>query len=200
MGESERGVRQVFARARASAPCVIFFDELDALCSRRDDQQTDASARVVNTLLTELDGVENRSQVYVIAATNRPDMIDPAMLRPGRLDKLLYVELPTPGERLDILQKLTKKTPLAPHVRLQEIADDPRCEGFSGADLASLVREAAVSSLRSNFYSQGKINTEATVEHVFVDLTHFHTAFTKISPSVLPHDKRQYDKLREKFG
>ena len=80
--------------------------------------------------MTELDGVENRSQVYVIAATNRPDMIDPAMLRPGRLDKLLYVELPTPAERLDILTKLTKKTPLAPGLSLKDIADDSRCEGL----------------------------------------------------------------------
>ena len=81
-------------------------------------------------MLTELDGVENRSQVYVIAATNRPDMIDPAMLRPGRLDKLLYVELPTPGERFDILSKLTKKTPLGSNISLKEVAEDPRCEGF----------------------------------------------------------------------
>ncbi|KAI8144584.1 P-loop containing nucleoside triphosphate hydrolase protein [Fennellomyces sp. T-0311] len=201
VGESERGVRQVFARARASSPCVIFFDELDALCSRRDDQQTDSSARVVNTLLTELDGVENRSQVYVIAATNRPDMIDPAMLRPGRLDKLLYVELPTPGERLDILTKLTKKTPLKPDVSLKEVADDPRCEGFSGADLASLVRESAVASLRSKFYSSGSVlDTNATADEIFVEKEHFDMAFTKVSPSVLPHDKLQYDKLRKKFG
>lgn len=189
VGESERGVRQVFARARASSPCVIFFDELDALCSRRDDQQTDASARVVNTLLTELDGVENRSQVYVIAATNRPDMIDPAMLRPGRLDKLLYVELPTPSERLDILTKLSKKTPLGPDVSLVDVANDPRCEGLSGADLASLVRESAVSSLRSRFYTSGTMNVGAnltTAEEIFVTKQDFDVAFTKVSPSVLP--------------
>jgi ribosome biogenesis ATPase len=189
VGESERGVRQVFARARASSPCVIFFDELDALCSRRDDQQTDASARVVNTLLTELDGVENRSQVYVIAATNRPDMIDPAMLRPGRLDKLLYVELPTPGERFDILTKLSSKTPLGPDVDLREVANDARCEGFSGADLASLIRESAVASLRSKFYSTGVMDIGASVssaEDIFVTKKDFDMAFTKVSPSVLP--------------
>ncbi|KAI9481670.1 MAG: P-loop containing nucleoside triphosphate hydrolase protein [Benjaminiella poitrasii] len=201
VGESERGVRQVFARARASSPCVIFFDELDALCSRRDDQQTDASARVVNTLLTELDGVENRSQVYVIAATNRPDMIDPAMLRPGRLDKLLYVELPTPGERLDILKKLSKKTPLGPDVSLEAIANDARCEGFSGADLASLVRESAVASLRSNFYASGVMDREAkTTEDIFVTQKDFDMAFTKVSPSVLPQDKLSFDRLRKKYG
>ncbi|KAI8874777.1 AAA-domain-containing protein [Backusella circina FSU 941] len=201
VGESERGVRQVFARARASSPCVIFFDELDALCSRRDDQQTDASARVVNTLLTELDGVENRSQVYVIAATNRPDMIDPAMLRPGRLDKLLYVELPTPGERHDILKKLSKKTPLAPEVSLLEVANDPRCEGFSGADLASLVRESAVASLRARFYATGVMDVkQASAEEIFVTKEHFDVAFTKVSPSVLPQDKLNFDKLRKKYG
>ncbi|KAI9344742.1 P-loop containing nucleoside triphosphate hydrolase protein [Pilaira anomala] len=202
VGESERGVRQVFARARASSPCVIFFDELDALCSRRDDQQSDASARVVNTLLTELDGVENRSQVYVIAATNRPDMIDPAMLRPGRLDKLLYVELPTPGERFDILTKLSNKTPLGPDVDLQEVANDARCEGFSGADLASLVRESAVAALRSKFYSTGIMDLGATInaEEIFVTKKDFDTAFSKVSPSVLPQDKLKFDKLRKKYG
>lgn len=188
VGESERGVRQVFARARASSPCVIFFDELDALCSRRDDQQSDASARVVNTLLTELDGVENRSQVYVIAATNRPDMIDPAMLRPGRLDKLLYVELPTPGERFDILTKLSKKTPLGDDVDLKDIANDSRCEGLSGADLASLVRESAVASLRAKFYSTGVMNAAAisAADDIFVTKKDFDVAFTKVTPSVLP--------------
>ncbi|ORX59716.1 AAA-domain-containing protein [Hesseltinella vesiculosa] len=202
VGESERGVRQVFARARSSAPCVIFFDELDALCARRDDQQSEASARVVNTLLTELDGAENRSQVYVIAATNRPDMIDPAMLRPGRLDKLLYVELPTPSERLDILKKLTKKTPLGADIDLEAVANDDRCEGFSGADLASLVRESAVAALRSKFYNQGvtTLDKDSTAEDIFVNMEHFNTAFSRISPSVAPQDKKQYDKLRSKFG
>ncbi|KAI8581994.1 hypothetical protein K450DRAFT_230292 [Umbelopsis ramanniana AG] len=203
VGESERGVRQVFARARASAPCVIFFDELDALCSRRDDQQSDASARVVNTLLTELDGAENRSQVYVIAATNRPDMIDPAMLRPGRLDKLLYVELPTAGERHDILKKLTKKSPLIEGLSLAALANDHRCEGFSGADLASLVREAAVAALRKTFYLH---STTLSEEHknsqieIFITLEDFNTAFEKVSPSVSKQDKRHYDALRVKLG
>ncbi|CAO3683775.1 unnamed protein product [Rhizopus stolonifer] len=203
VGESERGVRQVFARARSSAPCVIFFDELDALCSRRDDQQSDASARVVNTLLTELDGVENRSQVYVIAATNRPDMIDPAMLRPGRLDKLLYVELPSPQERFDILKKLSNKTPLHTEVSLENIANDTRCEGFSGADLASLVRESAVSSLRTRFYSLGEVKEGAKLtpsDDIFVTKKDFDVAFTKVSPSVLPQDKAHFDRLRKKYG
>ncbi|NXW78593.1 NVL protein, partial [Hirundo rustica] len=108
VGESERAVRQVFQRARNSAPCVIFFDEVDALCPRRSDRESGASVRVVNQLLTEMDGLENRRQVFIMAATNRPDIIDPAILRPGRLDKTLYVGLPPPEDRLAILKTITK--------------------------------------------------------------------------------------------
>ncbi|KAK4824731.1 hypothetical protein QYF61_018119 [Mycteria americana] len=111
VGESERAVRQVFQRARNSAPCVIFFDEVDALCPRRSDRESGASVRVVNQLLTEMDGLENRQQVFIMAATNRPDIIDPAILRPGRLDKTLYVGLPPPEDRLAILKTITK-----PHI------------------------------------------------------------------------------------
>jgi ribosome biogenesis ATPase len=152
VGESERGVRQVFARAAASKPCVIFFDELDALCpARSNDSENQSTSRLVNTLLTELDGMQSRSQVYIIAATNRPDMIDAAMLRPGRLDKTLYVDLPTALERFEILKTLTKKTPLRSDVDLKEIGTSEFCDGFSGADLAALVREAAVAALRESF-------------------------------------------------
>src|SRR3954453_18880572 len=91
-------------RARSSVPCVIFFDEMDALVPKRSSELHEASARVVNTLLTELDGLSTREGIYLIAATNRPDMIDDAMLRPGRLETLLYVQLPGPQERVDILK------------------------------------------------------------------------------------------------
>lgn len=100
VGESEKAVRQLFKRARASAPCVIFFDELDSLCPKRGSENNTSSERVVNQLLTEMDGLDERRDVFVIAATNRPDIIDPAMLRPGRLDKLLYVPLPNKQDRL----------------------------------------------------------------------------------------------------
>ncbi|CAG8642300.1 4224_t:CDS:10 [Funneliformis caledonium] len=197
VGESERAVRQVFARARASSPCVIFFDELDALCARRDNSQSEASARVVNTLLTELDGLENRKQVYVIAATNRPDIIDPAIMRPGRLDKLLYVELPTASERYEILKTLTKRTPLGNDVSLIKIAEDQRCTNFSGADLASLIREAAVSALRSTLHSQ---DDKLPENEIFVNTSHFETAFSKVAPSVSKSDKDRYNSLRVEFG
>ncbi|RIA99505.1 P-loop containing nucleoside triphosphate hydrolase protein [Glomus cerebriforme] len=203
VGESERGIRQVFARARASSPCVIFFDELDALCSRRDDSQSEASARVVNTLLAELDGLENRKQVYVIAATNRPDIIDSAMMRPGRLDKLLYVELPTPSGRHEILKTLTKRTPLGDDVSLIKIAEDERCTDFSGADLASLIREAAVAALRTTLYSQDdnlSIINKLPNNEIYVNNSHFETAFNKVSPSVSKSDKKRYESLRIKLG
>merc|ERR1711937_938943 len=125
-----------------SSPCVIFFDELDALVPKRSSDGSNASERVVNQMLTELDGMTKRAQVFAIAATNRPDIIDPAMLRPGRLDRLLYVPMPSQQGRLEILLSLTRKQPLAPDVDLAAVTSG--CEHFSGADLASLAREAAM--------------------------------------------------------
>ncbi|OTA57257.1 ribosome biogenesis ATPase-like protein RIX7 [Hypoxylon sp. EC38] len=140
VGESERSVRQVFSRARASAPCLLFFDELDALVPRRDGKASDASARVVNQLLTELDGMSSRVGVYVVGATNRPDMIDPAILRPGRLGTNIFVGLPSEEGRVDILK--TRMRRLLPSYTdydvLEAVARDPRCSGFSGADLDNL--------------------------------------------------------------
>merc|ERR1719356_921235 len=131
VGESERAVRLVFQRASSSAPCVIFFDELDALVPRRSAEGSSSSERVVNQMLTEMDGVQARSQVYVIAATNRPDIVDPAMLRPGRLDRLIYVPLPSEQGRLEILEAHMRKLPLASNVDLEKFATE--CDGYSGA-------------------------------------------------------------------
>ncbi|TKY89196.1 hypothetical protein EX895_001727 [Sporisorium graminicola] len=213
VGESEKAVRQVFARARTSSPCVIFFDELDALVPRRDDSLSESSSRVVNTLLTELDGLESRVQTYVIAATNRPDMIDPAMCRPGRLDKLLYVDLPKPDERLEILRTITGKTPLSDEVDLQSIAHDAKLEGFSGADLAALVREAAVLALRETILFRNSQSTPAPASgsakkakkaeqegvKVLVMQAHFVAALAKIQPSVSAQQRRKYLSLRQKL-
>ncbi|KAJ8330633.1 hypothetical protein BDV3_002368 [Batrachochytrium dendrobatidis] len=205
VGESERAVRTVFARAQASSPCVIFFDELDALCpSRSNDAESQSASRLVNTLLTEMDGMQGRKQVFVIAATNRPDMIDPAMMRPGRLDKTLYVDLPNASERYEILKTLTRKTPLSPLLDLQTVSNDARCEGLSGADLASLVREAAVSALRDTFYTHGMPSSKPFVSSassdILVNLDHFCTAFSKVTPSVHKKDLKRYELLKVKFG
>ncbi|KAI9603961.1 hypothetical protein H4Q26_003570 [Puccinia striiformis f. sp. tritici PST-130] len=151
VGESEKAVRQVFIRARASAPCIIFFDELDALVPRRDDSLSESSSRVVNTLLTELDGLEPRKQIYVIGATNRPDVMDPAMVRPGRLDKMIFIDLPNREDRWEIFKTLSSKLSLddqASQSIQQLIQDDPRCSGYSGADIGGLIREAALIQLR----------------------------------------------------
>ena len=181
VGESERAVRQVFARARSSIPCVIFFDELDALVPKRDDSLSESSARVVNTLLTELDGLSNRQGIYVIAATNRPDIIDSAMLRPGRLETLLFVDLPEEAERVEILQTLSRNLSI-PYT--DAIADVARaCDGFSGADLESLLRRAGYAAIKRN---DG------------IKIEDFLTARQKIRPSV--GDRRKYDKLKVQWG
>lgn len=146
VGESERAVRQVFERARSSVPCILFFDELDALVPKREDSLSEASSKVVNTLLTELDGLGSRAGIYVIAATNRPDMIDAAMLRPGRLGTSVFVDLPTADERVEILRALFRKAlPNASDVEialLDPVARDERCNGYSGADLGNLHQAA----------------------------------------------------------
>ncbi|EMR09146.1 hypothetical protein PNEG_02489 [Pneumocystis murina B123] len=204
VGESERAVRQVFSRARASAPCIIFFDELDAIVPRRDDSLPESSARVVNTLLTELDGLNDRRGIYVIAATNRPDIIDPAMMRPGRLDKPLFVELPSEDERYEILKTLTKKTPISSSVNLLQIAKDQRCQNFSGADLAALVREAAVLALQNTFFID--LFTEKMLQNDFQDIPlyieqyHFDKAFLTIRPSVSDKDRDRYYNLNRRYG
>ncbi|KAH8175507.1 ATPase family associated with various cellular activities (AAA) domain-containing protein [Sarocladium implicatum] len=147
VGESERGVRDLFERARSSTPCILFFDEIDALVPSRDAKGTEASNRVVNALLTELDGVGDRSGIFVIGTTNRPGMIDEAMLRPGRLSERLLVDLPTEDERVDIIRAIyrTKHSEAseAELAALEGIARDKRCKNFSGADLSGLHISAA---------------------------------------------------------
>ncbi|NWS45343.1 NVL protein, partial [Probosciger aterrimus] len=184
VGESERAVRQVFQRARNSAPCVIFFDEVDALCPRRSDREVRASVRVVNQLLTEMDGLENRQQVFIMAATNRPDIIDPAILRPGRLDKTLYVGLPPPEDRLAVLKTITKdgtRPPLDTDVSLEEIAYSQHCDCYTGADLSALVREASVCALRQEMALQ---NTQSKKGEIKISRKHFEEAFKKVKSSV----------------
>lgn len=217
VGESERAIRQVFTRARASVPCVIFFDELDALVPRRDSTLSESSSRVVNTLLTELDGLNDRRGIFVVGATNRPDMIDPAMLRPGRLDKTLFIELPNADEKLDILKTLVKSngTPLSPDVDLQKVIQDERCKNFSGADIASLVRESSVLALKRSFFKSDQIQSviENDLDKEFEDLSvgypsedilvtmmDFINALRKVRPSVSDKDRLKYEKLSSKLG
>ncbi|XP_037366069.1 nuclear valosin-containing protein-like isoform X1 [Talpa occidentalis] len=195
VGESERAVRQVFQRAKNSAPCVIFFDEVDALCPRRSDRETGASVRVVNQLLTEMDGLETRQQVFIMAATNRPDIIDPAILRPGRLDKTLFVGLPSPAARLAILKTITKngtRPPLNADVNLEAIAGDHRCDRYSGADLSALVREASLCALRQEMARQKSGDEKGELK---ISQKHFEEAFKKVRSSISKKDQVMYESL-----
>ncbi|XP_071595846.1 nuclear valosin-containing protein-like [Heliangelus exortis] len=197
VGESERAVRQVFQRARNSAPCVIFFDEVDALCPRRSDHESGVSVRVVNQLLTEMDGLENRQQVFIMAATNRPDIIDPAILRPGRLDKTLYVGLPPPKDRLAILKTITKdgtQPPLGTDVSLEEIAYSQCCDCYTGADLSALVREASICALRQEMALPDTQRKKGKIE---ISHKHFEEAFRRVKSSVSKKDQIMYEELRQ---
>lgn len=198
VGESERAVRACFQRARNSAPCVIFFDEFDSLCPKRSDTNEGGSGtRVVNQLLTEMDGVEDRQGVYILAATNRPDIIDPAILRPGRLDTILYVGMPQEKDREEILKANTKngKRPvLADDVDLVELAK--LTDGYTGADLSGLVRQAALLALKESINNE----PDADLDDLCVRNEHFENAIKMLRPSVSAQDRKLYEKLRIKYA
>jgi ribosome biogenesis ATPase len=206
VGESERAIRSLFIRAKNSSPCIIFFDELDALVPKRSQENNNSSERVVNQLLTEMDGLEDRKQIFIIAATNRPDIIDPAMLRPGRLDKLLYVPLPDFNDRCSILETITKNLKLDKDIELNKINMDKRMEGFSGADIAALVREAQLHALkRLNEKEKEKIkkgdndmNDKEEVEFK-INMSDFKYSLNNILPSVSLNDKKKYENLKKKL-
>ncbi|RCK65503.1 Peroxisome biosynthesis protein PAS1 [Candida viswanathii] len=137
IGASEQSVRELFERAQAAKPCILFFDEFDSIAPKRGHDSTGVTDRVVNQMLTQMDGAEGLDGVYVLAATSRPDLIDSALLRPGRLDKSVICDMPNYEDRLDILKSITTKMELADDVNLEEIAE--KSQGFSGADIQGLV-------------------------------------------------------------
>jgi transitional endoplasmic reticulum ATPase len=173
VGESEKAVRELFRRAREAAPTLVFLDEVDALAPVRG-QSTDGGTtdRVVAALLTELDGVEQLRNVVVIGATNRPDLVDPALLRPGRLEKLVYVPPPDAAARSAILRAAVKHVPLDPSVDLDALG--ARTEGYSAADCAALVREAALTAMRES------------LQAATVTAAHVEAALTAVRPSLDP--------------
>jgi transitional endoplasmic reticulum ATPase len=172
VGESEKAIREVFRKARMAAPSVIFFDEFDALVPRRGMGYADSGVteRVISQLLTEIDGIQTLEDVVIIAATNRPDIVDPAVLRPGRFDRLIYVPEPDEKARLEIFQIYTKDMPLANNVDLQHLAEATK--GYSGADIEALCREAALNALRRD------VNAKEVTK------TDFDKALEKIGPSI----------------
>ncbi|MGB9837978.1 CDC48 family AAA ATPase [Methanothermobacter sp.] len=180
VGESEKGVREVFRKARQTAPTVIFFDEIDSIASVRSGSTADSGVtqRVVNQLLTEIDGLEELQDVAVIAATNRPDILDPALLRPGRFDRHVKVNDPDREARLAIFKVHTKDMPLADDVDLEKLAD--KTEGYVGADIEAVCREAAMLTLRENMDAEE------------VPMKHFLEAMEKIKPKGGFEEQVQY--------
>jgi len=186
VGKSEEGVRKIFERARQVSPCIIFFDEIDSLAGKRgNDSGSKVTERVLNQLLAEMDGLEDLNDVLVIAATNRPDMLDTAILRPGRFDKILLVNAPEEEGRLNILKIHTKNMPVAKDVDLGDVAK--KTGGYTGADIESLVREAAMLALRESIDSKE------------VKKKHFNEALNKVKPSVTENTIKVYKKVEENY-
>ena len=187
VGESEKAVREIFRKARQAAPCIIFFDEIDSIAPRRGLGYGDSGVteRIVNQLLTEMDGLQRTKDVVVMAATNRPDILDPALLRPGRFDRIIYVPPPDEEARYEIFKIHTKKMPLAEDVDLRELAR--RTEYYTGADIEAVVIEAGLAAAREN------INVEK------VSMKHFETALKKVKPSLSPEIIREYQQLSDTF-
>ncbi|CAL5419262.1 unnamed protein product [Camellia sinensis] len=210
VGESELAVRTIFSRARTCSPCILFFDEVDALTTKRRKEGGWVVEWLLNQLLTELDGADQRHGVYVIGATNRPDVMDCAVLQPGRFGKLLYVPLPNPDERGLILKALARKKPIDASVDLIAIGSDEACENLSEADLSALVQlycvnfifcfremlpplgfkyqyyimnEAAMAALEEKLTAQSSSDADHPIS-LTIKKTHFEQALKKISPSV----------------
>jgi len=202
-GESEGNVREVFDKARAAAPCVLFFDELDSIGTARGsgDGGGGASDRVMNQLLTEIDGVGVKKNVFFIGATNRPELLDEALLRPGRLDQLIYIPLPDLPSRQSILESTLRKSPLAPNVPISFMAQ--KTEGFSGADLAEFCQRAAKAAIRDAIAADElKAGDDAMDDDEgLTEITrkHFEEAFSGARRSVGTSDLAKYDQFRKKF-
>ena len=179
VGETERGVREVFSTARETAPTVVFFDEIDAIGSerRRDSHDSKVTERVVSQLLTELDGLEELGDVVVIAATNRPDMIDYALMRPGRLDRHVHMGAPNETARHEIFEIHTRDRPLADDVDLAELA--ARTDGYVGADIESICREAATNAVRE-YILETEEGLVRNVEEIVLTRDHFEEALQGI--------------------
>ncbi|MCL4332759.1 MAG: CDC48 family AAA ATPase [Candidatus Thermoplasmatota archaeon] len=187
VGESEKAVREIFKKAKQASPCIVFLDEIDSIAPRRGSYgDSGVTERIVNQLLTSLDGIETLQGVVVIAATNRPDMIDTALLRAGRFDKLVYIPAPDRGSRLKILEVHTKKMPLARDVDLNALADET--EGYVGADIENLCREAGMVAFRESLDASE------------VSQKHFLEALKGIKPSVDAEVINFYQNVSQNLG
>jgi transitional endoplasmic reticulum ATPase len=185
VGESEKAVREVFKKARQTSPSIIFFDELDSLAPKRGtSSDTNVTERVVNQILTEMDGLEDLYDIVVIGATNRPDMIDPALLRPGRFDRMVLTSIPNEKSRVEIFKVHTKGMPVK--IDISKLAK--LTEGYVGADVEAVCREAAIFALRKNIYAKN------------VEEKYFLEALNKVKPSVTKEIEKSYEDVRDTFS
>jgi transitional endoplasmic reticulum ATPase len=206
-GESESNVRELFDKARGAAPCVLFFDELDSIARARGSSGGDAGGagdRVINQILTEMDGMGAKKSVFIIGATNRPDIIDPAVLRPGRLDQLIYIPLPDEGSRINILKSVTRKSPVSPEVDYNYLART--LHGFSGADITEICQRAAKMAIRESIEKEIEMEkeraasgTDASMDEDLPDPVpeitkyHFEESMKFARRSVSDNDIRKYE-------
>jgi len=191
VGESEKAIRKIFHRARMVAPAVIFFDEIDAIAPVRGSDVNKVTERIVAQLLTEMDGIAELKDVVIIAATNRPDLIDPALLRPGRFERLIYVPPPDKESRKKIFEVHTRNMKLCKDVDLEKLAD--MTEGYSGADIAAVCREAGLNAIRRAI-KEGKKSIGC------VSMADFEHALKKIRPSITKEMLQEYKELAKKWG
>jgi transitional endoplasmic reticulum ATPase len=215
VGESEKGLRKIFEKARQAAPAVIFFDEIDSIAPKRSTG-SGVTKRVVNTLLSEMDGIEQLNDVIVIAATNRPDILDPALLRPGRFDKVIAVQIPDKKSRLEIFKVHTSKMLLNKDIDFDKLAE--KTENYSGADIESLCREAGMIAMRSFIYDREKHKESKDIKEVKesketktvkkstpkkpkleIGDVEFNEALKRIGASIPPEELKKYQELEEEY-
>jgi len=199
VGESEKHVREMFRKARQVAPAVLFFDEIDSLAPRRGGiGDSHVTERVVSQLLTELDGMEELKDVVVIAATNRPDIVDPALLRPGRIERHIFIPAPDEKSRREIFKIHTRGMPLADDVSIDELAK--KTEGYSGADIEAFCREAGMLAIRDAIGKGiSKEELKKIIGNIKVTKNHFERAMKKIKPSLTKEDLERYKRIVEDF-
>ena len=196
VGESEKAVRETFRKAKQAAPCIIFFDEVDSIAPTRGaGSDSHVTERVISQILSEIDGLEELHNITVIAATNRPDIIDPALLRPGRIDRLIYVMPPDRDSRLEIFKVHTTKIPLDVDVDLETLADDTN--DFTGADIASVCNEATILAIRE-YVTSGKPTDDDSIKQLKVGYHNFRDAMTRVKP-YSKKELEKYTKISENF-
>jgi len=213
-GGSEANVRDLFDKARAASPCILFFDEMDSIARARGDKgaggNSETSDRVINQILAEIDGIGSGKTLFVIGATNRPDILDPGIMRPGRLDQLIYIPLPDRESRISIFKANLRKSPIAADISFEQLAD--ATDGFSGADITEICQRAAKNAIRDAITTEkeresrienGKLTREdanALPDAIpCITRLHFEASMSKARKSVTPDIVKQYDDFTAKM-